>query len=101
MSAPLPLTPKLILMPHMRASWANGNYMQTYFGITPVQAAASIFPAFTAGSGVKDVRGGAALIWRFSSHWFVVCRRQRQSGAAEQRQPKFPISISDTTMSRC
>ena len=36
LSAPLPLGRKLILMPHVRATWADGQYMQTYFGFPPV-----------------------------------------------------------------
>lgn len=71
LSAPLPLGKKLILMPHVRATWADGQYMQTYFGVTPAQASASIFPRFNAGSGFKDVRAGANLIWRINNHWFV------------------------------
>ena len=71
LSAPLPLGKKLILMPHVRATWADGQYMQTYFGVTPVQAGASIFPSFNAGSGFKDVRAGANLIWRINNHWFA------------------------------
>jgi outer membrane scaffolding protein for murein synthesis (MipA/OmpV family) len=95
-SAPLPLTRKLILMPHVRAGWADGRYTQTYFGVTPVQAAASIFPLFTAGSGFKDVRGGATLIWRFNSHWFAsadASASQLLSSAS-----RSPISISDTNV---
>ena len=71
LSAPLPLGKKLILMPHVRATWADGQYMQTYFGVTPAQAAASIFPRFNAGNGFKDVRAGANLIYRINSHWFI------------------------------
>jgi outer membrane protein len=71
LSAPLPLGKKLILMPHVRATWADGQYMQTYFGVTPAQAGASIFPRFNAGSGFKDVRAGANLIWRINNHWFA------------------------------
>ena len=71
LSAPLPLGRKLILMPHVRATWADGQYMQTYFGVTPVQVGASIFPRFNAGSGFKDVQAGASLIWRINNHWFA------------------------------
>jgi outer membrane scaffolding protein for murein synthesis (MipA/OmpV family) len=95
-SAPLPLSRKLILMPHLRASWADGRYTQTYFGVTPVQSAASIFPVFAAGSGFKDVRGGATLIWRLNTHWFVTTDVSaiQLVGAAK----RSPISISDTNV---
>jgi outer membrane protein len=95
-SAPLPLTRKLILMPHLRASWTDGRYMQTYFGVTPVQAAASIFPAFTASAGFKDVRGGATLIWRFNKYWFA----SADVGAVQylSSAKRSPISISNTNV---
>jgi outer membrane protein len=96
LSMPLPLGKKLIVSPHVRAAWANGTYNQTYFGVTPIQAAASIFPAFTAHSGVKDVRGGVNVIWRFNNHWFAgadisVIRLMGDAAAS-------PISIADTSV---
>jgi outer membrane scaffolding protein for murein synthesis (MipA/OmpV family) len=95
-SAPLPLTKRLIVMPHIRASWASADTMQTYFGVTPVQAAASIFPAFNARSGPRDVRGGANLIYRLNAHWFLDADTSvtRLLGDAA----KSPISISDTNV---
>jgi outer membrane protein len=95
-SLPLPLGKKLLLMPHVRATWANDNYMQTYFGVTPVQSAASIFPRFNAGGGFKDVRGGVNLVYRFNQHWYVgadasVVRLMGDAAAS-------PISISDTSL---
>ena len=95
-SAPLPLTKRLILMPHIRASWASTDTMQTYFGVTPVQAAASMFPAFNAGSGLRDVRGGVNLIYRLNPHWFLAgdtSVTQLLGDAA-----KSPISISNTNV---
>jgi len=95
-SAPLSLTKRLILMPHIRASWASTDTMQTYFGVTPVQAAASIFPAFNAGSGLRDVRGGVNLVYRLSPHWFLDADTSvtRLLGDAA----KSPISISNTNV---
>ncbi len=37
------------------ASWADDNFMQGFFGVTPAQAAATGLTAFSAGSGMKDV----------------------------------------------
>jgi MipA family protein len=96
LSVPLPLGKKLLLMPHVRATWADGNYMQTYFGVTPVQSAASIFSPFNAGGGFKDVRGGVNLIYSFNRHWFAgadvgVTRLMGDAAAS-------PISISDTNV---
>jgi outer membrane protein len=96
LSAPLPLGKKLLVMPHIRATWANDNYTQTYFGVTAAQAAASIFPRFNAGAGFKDVRGGVNVIYRFNQHWYVgtdasVTRMMGDAAAS-------PISISDTSV---
>ena len=95
-SLALPLSRKLIFIPSARATWADGNYTQTYFGVTAVQAAASIFPAFSAGAGVKDVRGGASLIWRLNRHWFVGA-----NGAVVHLMgpaARSPISLRDTSV---
>ncbi|MEC4591124.1 MULTISPECIES: MipA/OmpV family protein [Nitrospirillum] len=68
---PFKLADHLILTPHVGTTWANDNYMQTYFGVTPVQAAHSRFAAYTAGSGFKDVSAGVGALYRFNEHWFV------------------------------
>jgi len=96
LSSGLPLGKKLILTPHIRTTWADGEYMQTYFGVTPAQAGASIFPRFNASSGFKDVRAGANLIYRINSHWFVgtdvgVTRLLGDAALS-------PISIRDTNV---
>jgi len=95
-SMQLPLTKKLILMPHVRASWADGKTMQTYFGVTAAQSAASIFPQFNAASGVRDVRGGVNIIYQLSPHWFMAADTSvtRLMGDAA----RSPISISDTNV---
>ncbi len=94
-SLALPLGKSLFFIPNVRATWADGNYTQTFFGVTPTQAAASIFPAFSAGAGVKDVRGGASLIWRLNQHWFVGAT----GGVTHLMGPaaRSPISLRDTS----
>ena len=95
LSAPLRLGKKLTVMPHLRASWADDNYTQSYFGVTAAQASASIFPRFNAGAGFKDVRGGVAITYRFNRHWYVGADASvtRLLGAAAAS----PISIADTS----
>ncbi len=93
-SLPLPLTQKLIVMPHVRAGWASTDTMQTYFGVTAAQAAASAFPQFNARGGPRDVRGGVNVIYRFNRHWFAAADTSvtRLLGDAA----KSPITIADT-----
>ena len=96
LSTALPLGKKLFLMPHIRATWADGKEMQTYFGVTPAQSAASTFRPFTAGSGFKNVQGGVNLIYSFNKHWFAgadVGVTQLLGDAANS-----PISFRDTSI---
>lgn len=59
----------IVLAPQWRlglgvsATLANAKYMQSYFGVTPAQAATSGYAAYTAGAGLRDVRASAALTY--------------------------------------
>jgi MipA family protein len=59
----------MVLAPQWRlglgvsATVANAKYMQSYFGVTPAQSAASGYAPYTAGAGVRDVRASAALTY--------------------------------------
>jgi outer membrane protein len=70
-SAPLTLTKRLILRPHIRATWADNNYMRTYFGVTAMQSSQSIFPPFDAGAGLEDINAGLGIVYLMNKHWFV------------------------------
>jgi MipA family protein len=70
-SAPLALTKHFIVRPHIGASWADDNYMQSFFGISAIQASRSAFPQFNAGAGLEDVNGGLTLVYLFNNHWFL------------------------------
>ena len=96
LSLALPLAPKLVLIPNIRATWADRTTMQTYFGVSAPQAAASVFPVFNAGAGLKDVRGGATLIYSLNRHWYVGGNASvsRLMNAAA----RSPISLKDTNV---
>ncbi len=53
-------------------NWGDARYNQTYFGVTPAQAAASgnVLTAYTAGAGVKDYTLTANLLHNFDKEWF-------------------------------
>ncbi len=93
-SAALPVADKLLLIPNIRLGFADDKYMRTYFGVTPAQAAASIFPVFNAGGGLHQIRGGANLVYSFTDHWFVGVNAgvTHLTGDAAAS----PISITDT-----
>ena len=54
-----------------RASWADKDYMGTYFGVTATQAARSGLPVYRAESGLKDVGAGLNLSYMLGENWMV------------------------------
>lgn len=52
--------------------WANGKYMQTYFGVTAAQSVASggVLTAYNATSGVKDYALKLNWMHSYSKAWF-------------------------------
>ncbi len=57
--------------PSVTAVWADNEYMQTYFGITPRQASHSQFDAFNAASGLINITLGINTFYQWNKHWFV------------------------------
>ena len=92
-SAPIPLGKKLIVIPSIRASWADTKYMQTFFGVSALQASRSIFPRFDARAGFQDVRTGVSLVYSLNRHWFVGANANVSQLVGDSA--KSPISISD------
>lgn len=94
LALPCTLTDKLTLTPHAEATWANTDYMQTFFGVTPTQAANSGFAKYEADAGFKDIRAGVDANYRLDEHWFLRVRTdvKRLIGDAADS----PMSFSDT-----
>lgn len=94
LALPWKLTDKLTLTPHAGATWANKDYMQTFFGVTSTQAANSGFARYDVGAGFKDIRAGIDVNYRFDEHWFLSVRTdvKRLVGDAADS----PIRFSDT-----
>jgi outer membrane scaffolding protein for murein synthesis (MipA/OmpV family) len=68
--------------------------METFFGVTPMQSAASIFPQFNAGAGVEDVNGGISVIYLLNRHWFLGV--DASATQYVQAAARSPITISNT-----
>jgi outer membrane protein len=51
------------------ATYADEDYMQTYFGVSPADSVRSGLPVYNADSGVKDVGANLALQYKFTSAW--------------------------------
>ncbi|SVD02678.1 uncharacterized protein METZ01_LOCUS355532, partial [marine metagenome] len=68
----LSLMRKLLTNINIRTTFANDNYMKSYFGITSAQSSSSGLREFKAGSGIKNVSGGANFIYPIDRHWSVI-----------------------------
>ncbi|HVG50329.1 MAG TPA: MipA/OmpV family protein [Xanthobacteraceae bacterium] len=55
-----------------RASFATSDYMRTYFGVTPAEAAASGFAAYNPSGGFKGVGLEATGRYEFTPQWSLV-----------------------------
>ena len=65
------LTPQWSLMTIATATWADDDYMETYFGIDAGDAAASGLDEFEAEEGFKDVGLSLRLAWNSGASWGV------------------------------
>lgn len=65
----LPVTPKFALIPSVGTTWADGKYMDNYFGISAGEATASGLPAFKAKSGFKDASLSVTGVYQLSDRW--------------------------------
>jgi len=93
-SAPLALTRQFIFRPHVGASWADDDTMQTFFGISPIQASRSAFPRFNATAGLEDVNGGLTLVYLLGNHWFLGA--DATATRYLDQAARSPITIADT-----
>jgi outer membrane scaffolding protein for murein synthesis (MipA/OmpV family) len=69
---------------NVSSTWATGNYMRSYFGVSPAQSAASGLPVFDPGAGFKDVGAEVNANYIFASQWAIVANAgyKRLIGAA-------------------
>jgi outer membrane protein len=65
------LTPSWGVVGFVGSTWADDDYMSSYFGIDAADAAASGLDEFNADEGFKDVNFGGALSYRFLERWSV------------------------------
>lgn len=56
----------------LSSTWADGSYMESFFGINATQALASGLAAFTATSGLKDVSLALGANYQVSDQWALV-----------------------------
>lgn len=65
----LSLGPKLMLSSEISATWADDNYMETFFGVTAAQSARSGMRQYQAESGFNDVGISFDLNYDLTDNW--------------------------------
>jgi len=50
-------------------NWADGRYMRSWYGVSASEAAASIYPAYTPGSGLRDVGVSTSFRMEINPRW--------------------------------
>jgi MipA family protein len=67
-------------------TWASGPYMQTFFGVSAAQSAASGLREFRAGSGIEAVRFLLGANYKLTTAWSLGARASlsRLRGSAEE-----------------
>ncbi len=68
-------TEQLVVFVGPSLTFANGRYMEAYFGVDETQALGSAehLPFYTANGGMKNATLGATAIYHFTDHWFLDC----------------------------
>ena len=84
MHVPIPLASNVFLFAGPSVTFADGQYMQSYFGVSPAQAVNSQFRTFDAYGGVKRAGFGLTAIYQISDQWLLASdgAAQRLLGAA-------------------
>lgn len=49
----------------------DARYMQSWFGVTPAQAARSPYGVYNAHAGLKSYGAGITAVWFLQKHWFL------------------------------
>jgi len=70
-SVKVPLSETWTLSSGVSATWANDDYMQTFFGVSSSQSRKSGLDRFDAEAGFKSVDFRVGLNWAFSENWFA------------------------------
>lgn len=62
---------RLTISPGIGTTIGDNRYVQTWFGVTPAQAARSTLPAYDAGAGFVSVAGFVRATYALTDHWSV------------------------------
>lgn len=62
----------IVVTSSVSSTWADNNYMDTFFSVNTAQSLASGLPVFNAGSGIKDAGIGIVANYKISTRWAVL-----------------------------
>ena len=65
----LRLTEEITVKPSIRTTYASGDYMEEYFGVSPDQSARSGLPAYDADAGFTSLGAAVTMLYRLNNHW--------------------------------
>ena len=68
----IPAGRRLRINPGVSVSWASGEYMQSFFGITEEQAARSIYAPYDPDPGFKDVGLNLSVRYLVTENWSLL-----------------------------
>ncbi len=63
------LTDRQRLVATLGTTWASQHYMQSYFGVTTIQANTSGFAVYTPEAGIKDIKLSLGWNWAIDKKW--------------------------------
>jgi len=72
LSYPHEMTDRLTVVPSISATWADDDYMNSYFGVNTTQSANAGLPVYRPSSGFKDVEVGVAANYQLDECWSLV-----------------------------
>jgi outer membrane scaffolding protein for murein synthesis (MipA/OmpV family) len=53
-------------------NWADGRYLRSYYGVTPEESAVTGYPAYTPGSGLRDVAVSTGFRTEINARWMAL-----------------------------
>ncbi|EHP38070.1 MltA-interacting MipA [Cupriavidus basilensis OR16] len=80
----VPLHPRVYAGAGLGASWVSHGFNQTYYGVTPDDAARSGLPVYSPGGGLQQFTGWLGLIFQIDKSWYAgaMVYGQRLTGSA-------------------
>jgi len=57
---------------NVQATWTNGKYMNSFYGVTALQSARSGLPIYNAGSGMHDIAATVVASYQIDERWSVL-----------------------------